>query len=1213
MSLADTALQRAHAYLEDARDSTQDVTTRCEALDASRAALMDARRARAQPQHLLPTFTNICQIAAVDASYTIRCVVPQVIEELCFRDPRSFVPASTPFLARSLQDESVLVTKRAVRTLTTLFRKLIGMVVSVGVSDDGFPESRLKSWLQMQRKAISFIQVPDDGLRKAATKFAETVVLAFSYSGTSGSPDHFTLDYILKKPSACPLLNMETLEAEGMRCVEAVVTLIRKGLEGRMPSTRSDSTISYGLAPASFMTAVSVLSSLVRRRRKILQLTLPPLLSVVSGITGTMFPRSAAFHALTEGQMRSIISVLRYCLLALRKYNHANMGRPGEDLAHATNDLANYEKSQELMRKERANALAARMLSKKKEPAVVVASAADISIRGVKTNTGTMPIHAPSSLKRPRMSNANQQFPRLPADQAKDLALSLAQHMPRQEVVNFILTRLLLNIPSAETVPGAVTAVSNQKAVSSSADEPLQKRPRKSRFGTKDSERQSTAVGIAKKRVAVRKSAPPVVSVQLTPEATERLVSTICRRIMKREAEAISSGAGALRQQVLARLLTSLAQKGSKISSSMCEEACAIIANNIEHNADLAQAWLHSLVCAEEISRIGPFDDNSVKQKTTLQVGGIDGLAKALPSDSKVNPSSSPLLKSESTLEGDELTNNGNPVDIKMGEQNGSGEQTTSINEGIPKTENEIDPNVLAVNSSESKVTSSEVVEDDENLSPLKAGKAYEQVFTKLLSLMKGRQDLPSDFFSSLISDAPVLPPTIFDMLSSLCKDRSSIKLGLQAYYNIIVERYGEDRKKCLAMLLKLTFEEDEVVRGHSIRLIADSIYVECGGDVPSTIQAFATNALESAVADLDVPVTDEKINALDRASLLLTALCGQKHELLCILVTCYAKACDEGKVVLLRRSKDLAGHIGMSAEPILQLISGALIPSKPLETDSNLNTDGAEGLALEVLQALLKKFGKPSEKIVEAAIRRYERKRNINFIISVLPGLRKNALQEHLPALVEASVQNAKVEELRDATKLENGTAKTSKKSAGFEHIIGVVMGCHPPALSPVELLMDLHKIKASEGARAAIRACFELKAVYSQTVIAQAIQQLMELTVIPDLYMETIHLARVFHVELEKYLTNTVMMRLIEKKVWTNKMVWAGYLNYCGEIKERSIKLLIRLPAPQLEDALDKQAVLTGVFKDLISNPKAKKIPPKHRKIISLAIKKGSSTGKR
>lgn len=1358
---ADIALQRATAYLEDARDTSQDPAVRFEALDASRAALIDARRARAEPQALLPIFNAILDTASADRTHTVRVVVPQVVEELCMRDFRTFVPSATAHLFRSLQDDNVLVAKRAVRALTVVFRKLMGFVVSVGVGENTFPEARLSVWLQMQNKGVALINSPDEGIRKAACKLAEAVVLAFSYGGAA-SAEHFTLDYVAKKAPSSPLLDRKKLEEEGVHCVKAVAQLVQSSLDGAIVNVKPNATSdNSGLQPSSLMTAITVLSTLIRRRPKLLPITVPPFLSVIAAISGPIQNRSRAFLNLSEAQKASILAVMRISFSNVRAFNHTRSGPVGAQMTRAEADLVSYEREQEMRRKQQLQQQQQQQkrqlppqlqqpqqpqshppqprLQPQPPPQVVLGAQAALHQRPPKMEPtsfgppgmdlsrdpsrnmptahrprdpprdpnqqrppmGTIPQHPP--LKRPRPPDANCPWPRLPPQEAMAVTSELVRNMRPQEVVNFIMTRLLLNIPPAHTIPGAVDpAVSDSSTANVAADEPIQKKQKRTRFGTKDAERSSQTTS-APKKVAVRRAAPPVVPVTFSPSATEQLITFCCRRILTREAPVNASGARPLRLLLLARILTTLARRGTTVAREFCDEACGYIVDSAKRNIPLALAWLHSLTVAEEFALLpepssakdemqidetphpeaveAPKDilaadavkmDVEIKSEekdikmavsegekeiplpTADDIKQVEGepqknttgdVIEEEPKE-KQPPSAEPKVNGAANLKDVPMSDTVSAPNAQVTDNSEDNDQPQQSNEmqtsangtGKPEkdmegtaqkekvsTERESDDKASEQNASVTSVTQplakedsmaiEQTVEQEELVDvpdePVIIGEAYLRIFTKLFSLFKEQQNSEEHGLSEILTQAPVLPPKILDLVADLCKDPTTIKLGLQVLSEIVTERPGRDRQTCLATILSLTSDEDEVVRGPAIRLVTEKIFVEMTGEIPETVENHAVDFLDQAVDALSKEVNSANVGSLRRATLLPIALSGQKHGLVEAIGRAYVRCPKEGKLVIIERAEDLAKNVGMSSVPLQELIRGTLLASVKKTTEGEDLTENDEELALGLLRAILKEFGRPETELVQAALARYELCGNMEFVIAVLPGLTKEALVKHLGSIVEFVI-HAPAQMSKVASGGDDGKAKDeNKKTGGFKEVIGMIQRGRPVAVSPAELLMELHKLKCNAAVSVAIRACFELKAVYKQEAIAQAIQQLIELTTIPEMLMRTVHLAKIFHPELENYLTDTVMKRMIEKKVWNSKLLWEGFLRYCSEIKEKaSVKLLLRLPVAQLSDALERKEALLSMFKELVSNTRnAKRIPAKYRKVIAAAIKKSSS----
>lgn len=1228
MSSADTFLQRATVYLEDARDKTQHPSARFDALDASRAALLDARRAQAPPQSLLPIFTGLLTTASSDPSHIVRIAVSQVIEDFCLRDLKSFVPSATQLLLRALHDDHVLVSKRAVRALTTLFRKLIGFVVHVGVGDS-FPEASLTIWLQMQARAMSFIHATDEGLRKAATKFAETVVLAFSYSGGGASPEHFTLEYLIKRGSNSALLEVDKLEREGVHCVKAVVQLVHDALAGTLVTKKPDDTPpEHGLPPASFMTAISVLSNLVRRRPKLLEFTLPPLLGIVASITGSRGRPSRVFNALTHSQRGSILMMLKLSLHALRGFSYTRNENWNNEIAVALNDLSASEREQEALRKERTSLPSN---AQQRIPKIESVTSAEHGVPSQLLKRSHERPDVPSPAIKPTLpSSASNRPPpqpdnlgmvpglRLLPDDAFSMAQALVRTMPSQEVVNFVMTRLLLNIPPEETVPGAAEAARrvNKRPLPQSEDPAAtltaaQKKHKRSRFGSKDGAEPAVQPAPVKK-VTVRKTMPPVVPAKLSPDAIDRLVILCCRRILTREAETRTSGAAPLRVQLLARILTWLVYKKNKTFTQFCDEACTYIVQHLSESMALAQAWLHCLAVA---------DGYPLSQHIHRHTNGHDDTHSAT-----METKSEQIQKNPGSFGSNSESNNAdimsgsndNKMDVDKTENVSAKEQVnTKERDGSPKNQTPEIPDTTMIESGEI----SEVLEDDDDDSDAENwnNTPYERIFVRILTLLRERLGVSAEILGNFISEAPIIPEVVINIMRGMCMELASVKDGLHTVRAVITERPGKDRSKCLSLLFELACNDDVAVRGPTIRLLANKLFVEGEADVQQFIEERTVHEIQNAVESVRKEPFREHVKILECMSLLTTALCGQKHDLVRHLCEAFKNLPREGKEVVKKQVMDLAEHIGLEANPLTDLIGGTLLVSRETSGAHGKKSDGVEELALAVLRSGMRKTGTITPFVVQAAMQRYKTCGDMEFLLTVIEGLSREEVLKHLEAIVEytketstnGDQQSAKVnanhaiEDRGNMASMETPTGKDV-----FKDMIGKLTSSKVN-IRPADMLVELHKLRPTTAVGFAIQQCFELKSVFKQEAVAQAVQQVLDMTITPDMLMRTVILARLFYPEMEGYLTDTVMTGLIAKKVWTNAVLWDGFLRYCVDVKKSAVKLLLSLPVSQLEDALLKKEELRAFFRDMNkSNTKnVRKIPTKHRKVILSVLKQSSS----
>lgn len=412
-------------------------------------------------------------------------------------------------------------------------------------------------------------------------------------------------------------------------------------------------------------------------------------------------------------------------------------------------------------------------------------------------------------------------------------------------------------------------------------------------------------------------------------------------------------------------------------------------------------------------------------------------------------------------------------------------------------------------------------------------------------------------------------------------------------------------------------------MRGQTIRLVANKMFVDGQNEVARMIEKSAVEELSKAVERLCHDGTSVDVNPLERVTTLMAALCGQKHQLLQCLGDAFVKLPRAGKHVIIQRAKEVAGHIGVRSKPLIALIRGELLPLQDVKCVEGRKTDNAEDLAASLLLTIVKKHGTEDKEIVMAGMRRFELCGDAQFIVAVLGGVAREDVVKFLAPIIEcAAISSKKLKkEAQDAPASKGDLQKdgsdekeADQKGSSLQDVISKVVDGRFPVMGAADLLMELHKLPAGAAVSAAIRACFEYKAVFKQEAIAQAIQQMIGLTQVPDMFMRTVMLARLLHPDLEKYLTETVMQRLIKKRVWLSPVLWDGFLRYCSDIRETpAVKLLFSLPVKQLEDALDKKDRLRMMFQALMANQKHwRKLGTAHRKVIVASLKKRPSGSK-
>lgn len=76
--------------------------------------------------------------------------------------------------------------------------------------------------------------------------------------------------------------------------------------------------------------------------------------------------------------------------------------------------------------------------------------------------------------------------------------------------------------------------------------------------------------------------------------------------------------------------------------------------------------------------------------------------------------------------------------------------------------------------------------------------------------------------------------------------------------------------------------------------------------------------------------------------------------------------------------------------------------------------------------------------------------------------------------------------------------------------------------------------------------------------------------MTPLPTLLMRTVIQSLTQYPRLAGFITN-LLQRLILKQVWKHKLIWDGFIKCCFRLQPQSMGVLIQLPVPQLQDALN------------------------------------------
>ncbi|KAL8145384.1 hypothetical protein AgCh_003528 [Apium graveolens] len=504
------------------------------------------------------------------------------------------------------------------------------------------------------------------------------------------------------------------------------------------------------------------------------------------------------------------------------------------------------------------------------------------------------------------------------------------------------------------------------------------------------------------------------------------------------------------------------------------------------------------------------------------------------------------------------------------------------------------------------------------------ASVAYEKFLLGVARSLLDTLPTSDKSFSRLLGEVPYLPDTALKLLNDVCcsdhglrkdvRDGDRVTQGLGAVWGLIVGRPA-NRQSCLDIALKCAVHSQDDIRAKAIRLVTNKLYVI--NYISEDIEKFATNMLLSTMdrntsdnmlsqsgdtvqrterelgshetstsgSQLSEPGTAENESAkedLQSDTLvsfsqaqqhisLFFALCTKKPALLQVVFDNYSRAPKAVKQAVHRHIPIFVRALGSSYSELLHIISNP--------------PQGSENLLTQVLN-VLSEGTVPSADLVATVRRLYETKlKDAAILIPLLPSFAKNEVLPIFPRLVDLPLDKFQ-------TALANilqGTAQTG------------------PALTPAEVLVAIHDINPERDGLVlkkitdACSACFEQRTVFTQQVLAKALNQMVDQTPLPMLFMRTVIQAIDAFPTLVDFVME-ILLKLVSKQVWRMPKLWAGFLKCVSQTQPHSFYVLLQLPPPQLEGALKKFASLRAPLAAYASQPSVKTSLPRYKLVQTI-----------
>ncbi|XP_064403581.1 symplekin-like isoform X2 [Halichondria panicea] len=462
----------------------------------------------------------------------------------------------------------------------------------------------------------------------------------------------------------------------------------------------------------------------------------------------------------------------------------------------------------------------------------------------------------------------------------------------------------------------------------------------------------------------------------------------------------------------------------------------------------------------------------------------------------------------------------------------------------------------------------------------------YDVCFTGLLLGAKEKLGPKDRLFTRLVLEAPKITKNALDIIKSYCRDEERAFLGVSTLKELVMKRpQGPGgANDFLEALLEVTNSDIELVRAQTLHFVK-KLYSK--PELSMKIERYALHQLqfllsdhptfleENNLDDIGYAATDWSEDTVRICMNLFLSLLPLNHKLLKDLAIVYTSTTATVKKIIHSHLDQPLSLIGMDSPELLQLVEKC--------------PPGGETLIMRMLH-ILTDCSPPSAELVQRVRELYQRNSSdVRFLIPVLHGLKKQEVIAALPKFI----------------KLSPGLVKNI-----FERLLVSFKGDQGHSISPIspsELLIALHNIDCSSDdtlMKATVKAtnfCFQEKSVYTQEVLAVVLQQLLEQTPIPTLFMRTVLQSLGICPKLINFVI-TILAKLISKQVWKQPKVWQGFVKCCEVTKPLSFQVMLQLPQHQLENVLEMSPGLRDPMVSYVQNltPHQRAVIPKTLLVI-------------
>ncbi|XP_026745260.1 symplekin-like, partial [Trichoplusia ni] len=424
----------------------------------------------------------------------------------------------------------------------------------------------------------------------------------------------------------------------------------------------------------------------------------------------------------------------------------------------------------------------------------------------------------------------------------------------------------------------------------------------------------------------------------------------------------------------------------------------------------------------------------------------------------------------------------------------------------------------------------------------------YNQLLCALITQICERGDPVMDSSKEMLlkriySECPVVTDEAVDYLKHLVTEDKVAFLALELLEELCIMRPPRAHK-FVSSLLCHVLNENEEIRDAALKASV-KIYKRGTEAVRKVVEKHALLYLGFlSLAQPPPELRGARVWTDDLYHVCLTlvmALLAENEELIIEVARVYGSAGSEAKRCVLRGIEAPLRAAAARQPAALSPAFSALLDECPR---------GAETLLTRLVHIFTEK-APPSPELVSKVRELYAtRVSDVRFLIPVLTGLSKREILAALPKLIK---QNPMV--VKEVFNKLLGLQNPHDENAPVYSVM---------IFTPAELLVALHLIDPSKAdimyIIKATALCFAEKQTYTQDVLSAVLQRLSEEPEVPVLMMRTVLQALTLYPSMGPLVLN-ILQLLMEKEVWTNKVVWEGWVKCCLRLAPMSGALLAGL----------------------------------------------------